>query len=150
MSATGGAPRVLTHATGGASIGSLAVSPDGAQVAYAYYTAGLAFLEVVPAAGGAPRRFTSDSTREWRVQPDWSPDGSKILVQEWNYTTNHSNLVTVSFPQGEVRRLTTTTDAYEGEPRWTPDGQSVLFWRDRSTTRLMAAVVSRLLGETQQ
>jgi Tol biopolymer transport system component len=144
--ASGGTPRALTHAEGGASIGLIAVSSDGAQVAYSYFVAGLAYLEVVPAAGGASRRFHTDSTRAYQVGADWSPDGARIVAGDWNYESNHINLMTVSFPQGVVRRLTTTTDAFEGDVHWTPDGRTLVFTSNRSTTRVMSANVSRLLA----
>ena len=145
--ATGGAPRAMTHAEGGARIGNIAVSPDGAQVAYSYFVSGLAFLEVVPAVGGASRRFASDSTRSYRIQAEWSPDGSRIVASEENYETNFFNLMAVSFPQGTARRLTTTTDAFEGYPRWTPDGKTLVFGSGRATTRYVTADLSRLLAK---
>jgi Tol biopolymer transport system component len=147
VAATGGTPRALTHAEGGASIGSIAVSPDGAQVAYSYLVSGLAFLEVVPSVGGPSRRFSNDSARTYQVGAQWSPDGSRIAVSDWNYETNFANMMAVSFPQGAARRLTTTTDAFETNPHWTPDGRTLVFVSGRGTTRYVTADLSRLLAQ---
>ena len=147
--ASGGTPRQLTRAVGGANIWWDAVSPDGAQVAYSYLVAGLGYLEVMLTVGGPARRFHTDSTRAWQAYPAWSPDGSRIVVSDWNYETNRENLLVVTYPQGVARRLTTTTDAFEWGAQWTPDGQTLVFASGRGTERVMSADVSRLLAAAQ-
>jgi Tol biopolymer transport system component len=142
----GGTPRQLTHGTGGASIFGHAVSPDGAQVAYSYNVAGLAYLEVMPADGGLSRRFHPDTTRAWQEGAAWSPDGSRLAFAKWDYATNHTNLTTVSLAQGEMRKLTTTTDVFEYGTRWTPDGRTLVYGSGRGTTHVVTANVSRLLA----
>jgi Tol biopolymer transport system component len=146
VSAAGGTPRQLTHAEGGASIFGHAESPDGAQVAYSYNVAGLAYLEVMPAAGGPSRRFHPDTTRAWQQDAAWSPDGSRLAFSNWDYATNHTNLTTVSLPQGEMHRLTTTTDVFEYGMRWTPDGRTLVYASARGTTHVVTAELSRLLA----
>jgi Tol biopolymer transport system component len=144
--AMGGTPRQLTRVEGGANISGDAVSPDGAHVAYSYLVAGLAYLEVMPTAGGPSRRFHTDSTRAWQTFAAWSPDGSRIVVSDWNYETNRGNLLVVTYPQGVARRLTTTTDAFEYGAQWTPDGRALVFASGRGTESVMSANVSRLLA----
>jgi len=146
-SAAGGTPRALTRADGGATIdGSFELSPDGAHVAYGYVASGWAFLEVVPSGGGLPRRFAADSERVYQSGPQWSPDGSRITANDWNFETNLSNLMVVSVSDGTTRRLPAAADANEFLPRWMPDGRSLVSGSATNKVRFVTADLSRLLA----
>jgi dipeptidyl aminopeptidase/acylaminoacyl peptidase len=56
---------------------SIAVSPDGTQVAFAANTSGQYDLWVAPVDGGDPRRVTDVADRAVRTVA-WSPDGSQL------------------------------------------------------------------------
>lgn len=147
--ASGGTPLVLTHAVGNASIGGFDVSPDGAQIAYGYFVGGWAFLEVVPSGGGTPRRLSTDTTRVYQNDPRWSPDGSRLAANDWNFETNLGNLMVVSVSDGTTRRLPAAADANEFLPRWTPDGRSLVSTSAITQVRFVTADVSRMLTASQ-
>jgi TolB protein len=145
--ATGGTPRQLTRAEGVATIsGAFALSPDGSQVAYGYLVSGWEFIEVVPADGGTPRRLTTDTARVYQDGPRWSPDGTEILVSDWNFETNLSNLLLYSVASGDARRLPAEPDVQEFSATWTPDGGSLVYVRGSSRIRFVTADLSRLLA----
>ncbi|HWO88270.1 MAG TPA: hypothetical protein VNL98_03850 [Gemmatimonadales bacterium] len=60
-------------------------------------------------------------------------------------STDRSNVSTALLPHGDIRRLTTTTDALPDGRHWTPDGPSLVIARARVTTRMLSAYVGRLL-----
>jgi len=146
--AGGGSPRVLTHAEGSATVGpGLEISPDGAHVSYTLLNRGWGFVEVTPAEGGAPRRFTTDTAKVYQLWRAWSPDGSHLAWSDWDFDTNAYDLMSASYPDGAVRRLTTGADAFDWAAHWTPDGRSLVYLSLRVPTRYVTADVSRLLTE---
>jgi len=144
--AAGGTARALSRATGGASVNDLFdVSPDGAQVAYIVMHAGYAHIEVVPSAGGAPRRMTADSA-VYQFGPRWSPDGRRIEFLDWNFATNLQHVAFMSWPEGTIERPTTPGTFQDLPALWTPDGQSLIIPRSQQMVRIVTADVSRLLA----
>lgn len=62
----------------------VAVSPDGASVAFVAPASGGIFqLFTVPVSGGEPRQITTDAVD--KTQPAWSPDGKQIAFTRWEY-----------------------------------------------------------------
>lgn len=100
-------------------------SPDGEQVAYVNLAGGWGFLEVVPMAGGTPRRLTTQSELVYHTGPEWSPDGSLIAVEDDILGTNGQDLVVVSWPGGEWQRLPMIPGVWMTGPQWTPDGRGL-------------------------
>lgn len=86
-------------------------------------------LAVIPAGGGVPAMVTEDPPRwgeaRFDALPDWSPDGSKIVLQRAETASSSIGIAVVS-PGGAVTRLS----AFGGRPRWSPDGTKILFTRD--------------------
>jgi len=144
--AAGGTARALSRATGGASVSDLFdVSPDGARLAYVVMHAGYAHIEVVPAAGGAPRRMTADSAI-YQFAPKWSPDGTQISYVDWNFAPNLQQAALMAWPSGTIQRLASSGTFQDLNSVWTPDGKAVIVPRVQAMSRIVTADVSRLLA----
>lgn len=88
-----------------------AISPDGKNLCFVRWLAasGASDLYVMPVAGGAPRRLTSDGV--WIYSPVWTPDGREIV-----FSSNRSggqNLWRIPVASGKPKRL----DFVQGEVR---------------------------------
>lgn len=101
-------------------------SPDGKHIAFDL----LGILWTLPLAGGSPKRLTGDF--DDLGQPDWSPDGSRIVFQ--SYRTGNFHLWSIPADGGEMRQHTDGTFDHR-EPRWSPDGKTIAFSSDRSDGR---------------
>ncbi|MCL4866021.1 MAG: PD40 domain-containing protein [Gemmatimonadales bacterium] len=121
---TGGAPRVLV--SGDVDVGSPDLSPDGQSVLFSRFTGGWGYIEVVPLGGGTPRRLTTRSDQVYQTNPQWSPDGSVIAVEEYVLETNGQDLLLVTWPGGEWRSLASTPGTWLGIGDWTPDGSGLV------------------------
>jgi len=117
---TGGAGRLRLRE--GTTFGAR-LSPDGRHIAMDL----LGVLWVMPASGGPARRLTGDLFDI--AQPDWSPDGSRLVFQSYRDGVFH--LWTIR-PDGSGLRRLTTGGFDHREPRWSPDGRTILFSGDRS------------------
>src|SRR5688572_3984643 len=84
---------------------TLALSPDGSQVAYADNASGQYDLVVQPVDGGPARRLTSytDSTVREVI---WTPDGTELIFLADNQGDEFYQVRRVSTAGGEVRSLT--------------------------------------------
>jgi Tol biopolymer transport system component len=145
VSASGGTPRALGAGTG-SDISFADLSPDGSQVAYASFPGGWGFLEVIPAAGGTPRRLTTATERVYHLAPVWSPDGSRIALMDYDYPGDTYDVGLVTWPGGEWTRLTRTPAVTEGGPEWTPDGRSFVFVHNTIVSRVVVVPVAELLA----
>jgi hypothetical protein len=87
-------------------------------------------LAVIPAGGGAATMVTDDPSTlrgaRYDALPDWSPDGSKIVVQRGAVNDSDIGIAVVASGGGAVTRLTN----FGARPRWSPDGTKILFTRD--------------------
>ncbi|GAA1877416.1 amidohydrolase family protein [Lapillicoccus jejuensis] len=129
---SGPGPSAAADATGTAGTGrtdrigtgtdfAVRVSPDGRTLALDV----LGVLWVCSSSGGDARRLTSDLFDI--AQPDWSPDGSTLVVQ--SYRDAVFNLWTVR-PDGSQLRQLTQGPYDHREPRWSPDGRTIAFSSD--------------------
>lgn len=105
---------------------ALTLSPDGSRIAFDL----LGILWSVPVAGGPLKRLTGDF--DDLAQPDWSPDGQRIVFQ--SYRTGNFHLWSVAADGGDMRQH---TDGMfdDREPRWSPDGKHIAFSSDRAGGR---------------
>ena len=96
-------------------------------------------LWIVPLAGGAPRRLTSEpgslgTPALGASSIAWAPDGRLIVVTRTisahSGDSDQSHLESVDVATGVVRRLT-GREAFEGSPTISPDGRSVAFFFPR-------------------
>ena len=144
IAASGGRPQALGAKPG---IGNSRLSPDGSQVSYSSFEGGWAFLDVIPAMGGAPRRLTTETERVFHPFALWSPDGSFLAIAALDLEANRdaTDLWTVRIADGSWRRLTKTLMASEIPAGFTADGHMVIV---SSTVRnqIMKVEVADLLG----
>ncbi len=104
------------------------LSPDGRQAAFVvtmlvedtdeYRSA----IWMVPADGGAPRRFTFSSRRDG--SPRWSPDGSAIAFVS-DRDGGKGQLYVIPASGGEARKLTSDKLGV-ASPAWSPDGRYIV------------------------
>jgi Tol biopolymer transport system component len=114
-------------------------SPDGRQVAYTRATtlAGCDFdpacaqIWIVDADGVNARPLTPPAARS--EAPDWSPDGKRIVFQQWNvpydYDPGSIDIYVMNVDGSGVRQLTYGPGASES-PEWTADGEQIVFARE--------------------
>ncbi|WP_033443707.1 S9 family peptidase [Saccharothrix sp. NRRL B-16314] len=115
---------------------NLALSPDGASVAYAANPDGPHNLYVTPVSGGPARRIT-DYTENSVRQVAWSPDGRSLLYTADFQGDEQFQLYLVDAAGGIPRRLTDTVDRqhvlgstiddFRDVAPFTPDGRSVVY-----------------------
>jgi Tol biopolymer transport system component len=78
----------------------------------------------VTAGGGRRGRLTDNDA--WDLQPEWSPDGQRILFVR-NSSSGRQEICTMK-PDGSDRRvLTDTPRQRETSPDWSPDGRLIVF-----------------------
>lgn len=110
-------------------VGSPAVSPDGALIAYTVKVADLegnryaTHLHLVPTKGGASRQLTFGKQSD--TQPTWSPDG-KTLAFVSNRENKRAQIHLLPLGGGEARRLT-NLDGSIMDLAWSPDGSRIAF-----------------------
>ena len=115
-------------------MGSPAVSPDGATVAFVVTTLDLerndyrSAIRMVPAEGsGRPTRFTAGEHRD--ENPCWAPDGHRLAFTSKREAGNdkHSTLhIAPVTAGGEVVTLATRNEGI-GALSWSPDGNHLAF-----------------------
>ena len=123
--AGGGRPEALGARPG---IGNLDLSRDGSQVAYASFEGGWAFVDVIPAAGGPPRRLTKETEGVFQSYMQLTPDGTALVVQTLDLAGNRdaNDLWAVNLSDGTWQRLTSTPLVSEFLAGFTSDGQMVV------------------------
>jgi dipeptidyl aminopeptidase/acylaminoacyl peptidase len=123
------ATRVIGNTT---QVSSVAVSPDGAQVAFVVTAVDMAenkytsSVWLAPADGSAPPRPVTSGQHD--AQPSWSPDGRHLVFTgkrsaSKGETTLHVLPVGAA---GEVRTVATMPDGI-GKPVVSPDGTMIAF-----------------------
>ncbi len=91
-------------------------SPDGRLIALAEKLAsgGMAALELVPVDGGPVRQLSQNKWLAMRGGFAWLPDGSGVIIAGSEYEGAPSQLWRVSYPGGEVTRITNDLNDYWG------------------------------------
>jgi dipeptidyl aminopeptidase/acylaminoacyl peptidase len=110
-------------------VGSVAISPDGATVAYtirepnwdenAYETE----IWLVDTATGLTRQLTN--AKKSSSGPDWSPDGRQIAFVSDRLDKQQIWLINPA--GGEAEQLTSEEDGVSGSFEWSPDGKQIAF-----------------------
>jgi dipeptidyl aminopeptidase/acylaminoacyl peptidase len=111
-------------------VGTPALSPDGRTVAY---TVSVYDMEenrangdiwVVPLAGGAPRRLTTNKASDG--SPAWSPDGKRLAFTSKRDDDKVNQLYVIPLDGGEAERVTEMPIGISN-PQWLPDGKRIAF-----------------------
>lgn len=113
--------------------GSGELSPDGTMFAFTGNSLegdddqSNSDIYVMPASGGERRFLTANTVGFRDVEPQWSPDGTKLAFisdrNGWN------NLGIIDLATGEQRMLL-TENVEHSEPRWSPDGRWLTFTKN--------------------
>ncbi len=126
------APRRLT-AGRGAQNTSPTSSPDGRRVVYVGNGHGQPELYIMDADGTDARLLTEYdfSDKNYRSDPDWSPDGRLIAYQE--QIGPNFQIRTIRATGGAPKQL--TSEGANEQPSWAPDSRHVVFTSTRSGVR---------------
>jgi dipeptidyl aminopeptidase/acylaminoacyl peptidase len=121
-----------------AAIGSVALSPDGAAVAYTRRTvAGDRYqsdLWLVPYRGGRPRQLTTGAWSD--SAPAWSPDGESIaFTSDRGGEDTRAALYLIRPDGGEAQRVCEAQHGGVGAPVWSPDGSRIAFTAEAGPPR---------------
>ena len=102
-------------------------SPDGKQVAYAWYTSdGLVEVRVVGFDGSNPRVLYGDRDLKGEAYPeDWSPDGKSVLATH-NPEDGRIRILLVSASAGGSSVLNVKENK-PSRPRFSPDGRYIAY-----------------------
>lgn len=120
------------------------VSPDGTLLAYPDIEGGWGYIEVIPTAGGTPRRLTEPTERVFHNAVRWSADGRSLLVRAYDYPADTYDLLRVTWPEGEWTPVTRSTGVSElpGPPM--ADGRTLIVTR-AIRSRVLSADVGPLM-----
>lgn len=103
------------------------ISPDGKQVAYAWYNRdGSWDLRVVGLDGSEPRVLYRDERVPYVEPRDWSPDGRHVLAL-FQGRDRDQRIVLVAVAEGSVRVLKALGPHYPRKITFSPDGRFVLY-----------------------
>lgn len=102
---------------------AVSASPDGNTLAFDLF----GVIWTLPVGGGTARRLTDDLTDG--AQPDWSPDGRRLVFQ--SYRDGTFQVWTVGADGTGLTQH--TRGAFDcREPRFSPDGKSIAYGSDRT------------------
>ena len=106
-----------------------AFSPDGTMIAVDASWAGPRRIWIVDSQGHNPQQITSDSSEAVdHLEPNWSPDGKRIVFQHLERTKFSIGVVNIvtrtvtAFTEGRFREL---------NPAWSHSGKFIYFTSDR-------------------
>jgi Tol biopolymer transport system component len=143
--ASGGKPQPLGA---NRNIGNSHLSKDGSQLSYSSFEGGWAFVDVIPATGGTPRRLTTEKEYVFQPWTVWSPDGAYLLVHNLDLEGNRDllDLWTVQLSDGTWKQLTRTARASETLFAFTKDGKQMLVGIGSVRNEIMTIPVADLLA----
>ncbi len=110
-----------------------APSPNGRRIVYVGNALGRPELYIMDADGTNAEVLTNyeDSEKNYRSDPDWSPDGRMIAYQE---RMNGRFQIRTILPSGSAPKARTSEGENE-QPSWAPDGRHLVFTSTRTGVR---------------
>jgi hypothetical protein len=120
------------------------LSPDGTHYAYPAIEAGWAFIDVIPTAGGPPRRLTERTERVYQNAVRWSADGTSLLVRDYDYPADTYDLTRVTWPGGEWQPVTQSPGTTESPGPSTSEGRTLVV-TNAIRSRVLSANVAPLM-----
>jgi Tol biopolymer transport system component len=111
-------------------------SPNGRQIVLSAYGGWLAWIYVVNVDGTHLQRL-SEIGWAWDDDPEWSPDGHKIVYSGTPPTPRprigpNTSEIRVTDPRGRSHVRLTRNWVADESPAWSPDGSKIAFVRTRS------------------
>lgn len=103
-------------------------SPDGREIAYAWFTTDMTWeLRIAAADGsGTPRVLYKSGALNYLQPSAWSPDGAHVLTLVTR-GDNTNQLAMIAAADGSARVLKTLDWRYPLKPVFSPDGRFILF-----------------------
>jgi len=128
----GGSPQQLTAGRGTANV-MPTLSPDGRQIVFMTGRSGPPELYIMDSDGSNVRVLTDYdfSEKNYRSDPDWSPDGRLIAYQE--RVNDRFQIRTIRVAGGTPKML--TSEGENEQPSWAPDARHLVFTSTRSGVR---------------
>ena len=100
----------------------VAVSPNGATLAYDANRSGNSDIYRIPAAGGEAVQLTTDKADDF--EPEWSPDGKRIAF--YSTRTGTRDIYVMDADGANVEHVT-ALPGQERFPTWSPNGMRLAF-----------------------
>lgn len=127
--AGGAAQRLLDSR--GFEWGPAALSPDGKKLAYQVSEGNYQELHVVDLASGNDSRLNREY-RNWRYEPAWSPDGTKLVYIRVEPAPNPltpavPTIYVADLASGKSQTVATGNDRWQPAPQFSRDGKMVYF-----------------------
>jgi TolB protein len=125
-------PRRLTVARGVQNTNPI-FSPDGRRIVYVSSISGPPELYIMDSDGTDAGKLTDYdfSERNYRSDPDWSPDGRLVAYQE--RTNSRFQVRTIRVTGSTPKYL--TSEGENEQPAWAPDGRHLVFTSTRTGVR---------------
>ena len=112
-------------------------SADGSKIAFSYSLVDRRYggslnvqraVWIVNADGTGRRQLTQlVPGTSWDDEPQWSPDGSKIVFTRVDLKLKRDAVYTVDVASSELDQVTPWTLNGAGDPEWSPDGKWIVF-----------------------
>ena len=132
VSVNGGTPQQLTAGHGTLNTNPT-TSPDGRRIAFVSGRLGRPELYIMDSDGTNLNVLTDYdfSERNYRSDPDWSPDGRVVAYQE--RINDRFQIRTIRVSGGTPKLL--TSEGENEQPSWAPDGRHLVFTSTRTGVR---------------
>ncbi|HVX41640.1 MAG TPA: hypothetical protein VHB25_18920 [Gemmatimonadaceae bacterium] len=130
---SGGPRQRLTAGSRGVEESLPTVSPDGRRIVFVSNALGRPELYIMDSDGTNADVLTNYdfSEKNYRTDPDWSPDGRLIAYAE--RINDRFQIRTIPITGGTPKQL--TSDGENEQPSWAPDGRHLVFTSSRTGVR---------------
>ncbi len=133
IAVSGGATQRLTPGSRGVEESLPAVSPDGRRIVFVSNALGRPELYIMDSDGTSADVLTNYdfSEKNYRTDPDWSPDGRLIAYAE--RINDRFQIRTIPVTGGTPKLL--TSEGQNEQPSWAPDARHLVFTSSRTGER---------------